>query len=50
MRFGLELNLTNDQIYTSLQKIKENIRKEITTERKIKEGAENLKKVPLFNF
>lgn len=44
-RFGLELDLTNDAIQERLKEIQERIRKEILTEMKIKEGAENLRKV-----
>ncbi|KAI0239240.1 Serine/threonine-protein kinase N2 [Lamellibrachia satsuma] len=43
-RFGLELDLTNDAIQERLKEIQERIRKEILTEMKIKEGAENLRK------
>lgn len=49
-RFGLELDLTNDAIQERLNEIQERIRKEILTEMKIKEGAENLRKVRVSGF
>ena len=43
-RFGLEPDLSNDAIQEKLKEVQEQIKKQILTEMKIKEGAENLRK------
>lgn len=44
-RFGFEPDLSNDGIQEKLKELQEKIKKNILTEMKIKEGAENLRKV-----
>lgn len=44
-RFGFEPDLSNDVIQERLKELQEQIKKKILTEMKIKEGAENLRKV-----
>jgi protein kinase N len=44
-RFGFEPDLSEDGIQEKLKELQEQIKKKILTEMKIKEGAENLRKV-----